>query len=300
MDELNIESPLKYKSPVKAGPSETPMEMPELQLEEKLQPSRRKSGFSSDEEPEIKEEPKRKRGRPRRGEAPVKKPVLATRKSRRIVDNPKPVAKPPVAPKPLKLLILHSPPAQSLTTSSTGRQKPLSVDAERLYTSSAKDRRFNLNTLDVLTQFVEEFQPKGAKNEVVSENTVLAEFKAHLLYSLRQLLDVHATIKDISHDIFETQRQKQQIRRDILEAKKEHAGVGTALNLLRADYNSSKQRHTAFSALAESLGQISAPSHSLSQKVLQELRDMDRIHNRDQGLLRQLEKTNRLLQKKLS
>lgn len=255
---------------------------------------------------------KRKRGRPRKTEA-EKKAAVITRRSKRIVENPslrKHHAQEPMlnilGPKPLKAMGLafggfdHSPSeALLLSKRASGKQKPLTIDAERLHTSSSRDKRFNLNTLDVLRQFVAEHNPKGNKNEIINENVVLDEFKAHLIYHIDHLMDLHASVRDISNDIAEAQRRKNQIRRNILELKQKHALVGSHLNKARKEYNDSRLEHNEFLSMAQSLNELKAavadPHHSqsnLNDKVLMDLDDVSRICHQKHGLQKQLQRVN--------
>lgn len=262
----------------------------------------------------VPEQPKkRKRGRPRKTET-EKKEKVATRRSRRIVENPtlrKIHAQEPLlhslGPKPLRTVGLtqfgHLDGIASeitlLSKGNKGKQKPLIIDAERLHTASSRDRRFNLTTLDVLRQFVDEYAPKGAKNEIVNEATVLNEFKAHLIYHIEHLMDLHASIRDISNDIADIQRRKNQVRRNMLELKQKHANVGSELTKTRKEYNDSKQEHSEFSSMIESLSKlknaVAGPQTqmgNLSDKVMMDLDDVSRIYHPQHGLQMQLQRIN--------
>lgn len=261
---------------------------------------------------ESEEPQKRKRGRPRKAELD-KKAKVVTRRSQRIVANPslrKHHEEPAqLVPKPLRALGFGTAPVNAVLLTKiggSGRQKPLTINAERLHTASTRDRRFNLTTLDVLRQFVDEHNPKGAKNEVVSENIVLSEFKAHLLYHIHHLMDLHASIKDISHDIADVQRRKNDMRRNIVDLKKQHAQVGTELNKLRKTYNDDKENHAKFKQMVGTLGSlktaVSEPenfSANLSDKVVLGLGNIARIFNPATGLREQFQVVNSALSQSL-
>lgn len=259
---------------------------------------------------------KRKRGRPRKTEA-EKKTTVITRRSKRIVENPslrKHHAQEPMlnilGPKPLKAAGLthfggvDNTPSEALLLSkrANGKQKPLTIDAERLHTSSSRDKRFNLNTLDVLRLFVAEHTPKGTKNEIINESVVLDEFKAHLIYHIEHLMDLHASVRDISNDIAEAQRRKNQIRRNILELKQKHALVGSNLNKARKEYNDSRLEHDEFLSMVQSFNELKSavnePQHcqpNLSEKIFMDLDDVSRICHTKHGLQKQLQRVNTAL-----
>ncbi|KAM9916493.1 hypothetical protein OXX59_009934, partial [Metschnikowia pulcherrima] len=170
------------------------------------------------------------------------KVVTVTRRSKRVEENPAlrqaHVLHPSVmlAVRPLRALNAAfnvqengvKSEAVSLTRPG-GKQKPMVIETERVVTPSSRGRRVQLNTLDVLQQLVEEHTPRPAQNDTVSENVVLTEFKAHLKYNLSRLADQHACIGDISQDINRVQRRKNELRRTILELRRQHAEVGAEL-----------------------------------------------------------------------
>lgn len=264
------------------------------------------------EEPPV----KRKRGRPRKSES-EKKATIVTRRSRRIVENPnlrKHQAQEPMlnilGPRPLKAagyspfdgLGTASSEVMLLSKRGNGKQKPLTIDAERLHTFSSRDKRFNLNTLDVLRQFVREHNPRGAKNEIINEHAVLDEFKAHLLYHVEHLMDLHASVRDISNDIAEVQRRKNQMRRNILELKQKHAIVGSDLNKARKEYTDSRLKHEEFLSMVLSFNELNAAvtkpqgdQSNLSEKIMMDLDDAYRICHTKQGLQKQLQRVNTAL-----
>ncbi|KAM3122767.1 hypothetical protein CJJ07_002755 [Candidozyma auris] len=266
---------------------------------------------------------KRKRGRPRKGEQ-EKKSLTVTRRSKRIVENPdlqkhhtpEPVIS--LVPKPLRTLglglqayqtnVKPEPTATSITKSASGRQKPLVVDAERLHTSSTRDKRFTLTTLDVLRQLVNENNPKAMKNEIINESDVLQDFKAHLIYNINHLMDLHASVKDISHDVADVQRRKTEMRTKILELKKQHADVGEKLNRLRNEHNLHKEKQAHFDSTVDALDalkkatadpQAFEETTSISDSVLLRLADVARVYDPKSGLQEQLHIINRELAKAL-
>lgn len=276
------------------------------------------------ESPKQAAEPvKRRRGRPRKGEQ-EKKPMTVTRRSKRIVENPdlrkSHANEPPVllVPKPLRALGLGLPMygneprvdqvAALITKLALGRQKPLTVDAERIHTASYRDKRFTLTTLDVLRQLIEEANPRAVKNEIIDESVVMYDFKAHLLSSINQLMDLHAAIKDICHDVMEVQRQKTEVRKNILDLKKEHANVGEQLNKLRNEHNAHKEKQARFNSTVESIDALkqaiedpkaTEKATCLSETVRLKLADMSRVYHPKLGLQDQLHIINEELAKKL-
>lgn len=264
---------------------------------------------------ELEEPPtKRRRGRPRKNEQEKKEKVV-TRRSRRIVENPTlrkhhSLEQPALMlmPKPLRAFGLvpgastgNTPSVSGallLTQKANGKQKPLVIDAERLHTASSRDKRFNLTTLDVLKQFVDEYTPRATKNDIINEQVVLDEFKAHLIYHLRHLMDLHASVRDISHDIAEVQRRKNETRRKILDLKKKHADVGTELSKVRKDYSDDKQGHAEFMAMASNFAELEAAvkiqpqTTGISEKIQMELDNLSRVLHPREGVAAQLQAIN--------
>lgn len=287
--------------------------------------------YEEETKPAVKREPespkpaepvKRRRGRPRKGEQ-EKKLMTVTRRSKRIVENPDlrkhhtPEPAVLLVPKPLRALGLGlqtfnetkpEPRATLITKLALGKQKPLTVDAERLHTASSRDKRFTLTTLDVLRQLIDEANPKAVKNEIINESAILYEFKAHLLYSINQLTDIHSATRDISHDVMEVQRQKTEMRKSILELKKEHANVGELLNKLRNEHNLHKEKQAQFNNTVDAIAALkeatanpsSYQEHtSLNDTVLLKLADLSRVYHPELGLQQQLQIINDELAKKL-
>lgn len=280
-----------------------------MDLDNDLDERERSVSVKRESSEELAPAPKRKRGRPRKGEQ-EKKEREVTRRSKRIVENPslkKSLVLEPTTqsqlPKPLRAIGLvphvgHPPElaAVSLSKKPNGKQKPLTIDAERLHTSSTRDRRFNLTTLDVLKQFVDEHGVKPASNDTINENVVLTEFKAHLMYHLNHLMDLHASIVDISHDIGDVQRRKNEMRRKILDLKKQHTAVGTELSKERKFYNDTKDEHSRFMLMVGSLNNLKASMSggkcNLSEKVFSEIGDLAHIFDPKRGLASQLRIVN--------
>lgn len=295
----------------------TPEYYPDVDAEEdqEYDPSSKPEDESTVKKEESTEPPaKRRRGRPRKSEAEKKEKVV-TRRSRRIVENPTlrkhHILEQPalmLVPKPLRAIGLipgASTPATRtagallLTQKPNGKQKPLVIDAERFHTASSRDKRFNLTTLDVLGKFIEEHNPRATKNDIINEQVVLDEFKAHLLYYVRHLMDLHASIRDISHDIAEVQRRKNETRRNILELKKKHADVATDLSKVRKEYTDDKQGHAEFMAMVGEFTSLKAavtspsvPSTNLSNKVSMDLDNYARIADPRGGVAVQLRAIN--------
>lgn len=141
------------------------------------------------------------------------------------------------------------------TTSGLGKQRPLTIRAERVHT---RDRRFRLTTLDVLLQYVVDHVPRAARNDIIAENVVLDEFKAYLAHHVRRLLDLHAATRDICADIADVQRRKNAVRQQILAAQRRHAEVGAELERVRHDYAEDKRRHAEMTATVSAFGELKA------------------------------------------
>ncbi|KAJ8139473.1 hypothetical protein OY671_007315 [Metschnikowia pulcherrima] len=231
---------------------------------------------------ELVSEPKRRRGRPKKNQR-EEKVVTVTRRSKRVEENPAlrqaHVLHPSVmlAVRPLRALNAAfnvqengvKSEAVSLTRPG-GKQKPMVIETERVVTPSSRGRRVQLNTLDVLQQLVEEHTPRPAQNETVSENVVLTEFKAHLKYNLSRLADQHACIGDISQDINRVQRRKNELRRTILELRRQHAEVGAELARERHVFQENRAEHARFMAMAEAMKSLKKSVDEKVEKVDEE------------------------------
>lgn len=251
---------------------------------------------------------KRKRGRPRKGEV-EKKVGVVTRRSKRVVENPalqkRHAEEAPRGshPKPfssMALLLAHRAKAdpvrgaRPLGLNSKGKKRPLTIDTERLHSTSTRDRRFNLTTLDVLKHFVEEHSPRPSANDVISENVVLTEFKSHLKFYLDHLADLHSSVVDISHDLANVQKKKNEVRRSILQLQKKHSLVGAELSVERRKYYHMKEKHQEFMLMVGAIGDLKAalcdesPPLDLSASVMLSLSQVQRVLNADHGMPAQL------------
>lgn len=110
-------------------------------------------------------------------------------------------------------------------------------------------------------------------------------------------MDLHASIRDISYDITDVQRRKNETRKSILELKRKHVDVGTELAKVRKDYMDDKQEYSQFQNMVDAFNQLKGAvsqqqTTSLSDKVQMELDNLGRIYDPRQGLAVQLQAIN--------
>ncbi|ABN68341.2 predicted protein [Scheffersomyces stipitis CBS 6054] len=182
------------------------------------------------------------------------------------------------------------------------RQKPMNIDVERLRDEENKDKRVKIHTIDVLRHLVKEYEPEETASEVIREQVVQEDFKAHLVHQLDYLMDVHSAINDITTRINEVQKLKNEYRQRIYTLKQNHVDVGTKLNTLRSQYNRDKDRHAEVQMVEtemKSLQQIGNTTEdaksSLSQQVTVALSRASSIVNPSAGVLRKLQIVNQKL-----
>lgn len=205
--------------------------------------------------------------------------------------------------KPLRPLDFFNPTlqnsAKSLSVTNKNKQKSVVVKADRLHAPSARDRRFTLTTLDVLKQFVAAHNPRATKTEYINESVVLNEFRAHLSYHLDHLMDLHASIRDITNDIVQVQKQKNEKRAQILELRKQHAQVGLELEKVRKTYTDAKREReelgrmaSSFKELRDHVNETCTSEPSLNDKVWMKITDLGRVFGYNHGLREQLQRVN--------
>lgn len=276
------------------------------------------SGSIPNEEPSSMEstpvpEPPRKRGRPKKGEERTKVKQEVLRRSRRAVDRPQKYVEDPAKPvsrRSAEARLVPSRPREAkeplaLYKSKRGeRQKPFVVDTERLYNGHQRDRRLRINTLDVLRQVVVNFTPSNRRSSP-KDSDVGERYRVELLSYLDELSDTHASIKNISQDITDIQRQKNELRTKIYNLRNDHVKVGDELNALRATYNESKKQYDNFGTLNshfEALSGEIGDKDGVASAVLAPLVDsniykVSRLVNPHSGLLHKLQLINTKLQR---
>lgn len=226
---------------------------PEIQIHDKFSPIKKQRDIvaildlttllQKTEDPTA----KRKRGRPKRTDRVIKE-RLVTRKSLRIVEMPESSlrAKTIAASanvKPLRILNIDQ-----LLSPSDGSESPQNTPEASAISSSPsfRSKGTNINTLDVLLQYVKEHTPRPKQNDTVNEAAVLSEYKAHLVLSIEHLNSLHLDVFGLSHEISDVQRKKNEVRRRILEIKKKHDSVSSDILLAGKKYDAAKSLHTLF------------------------------------------------------
>lgn len=225
---------------------------------------------STTESTPVPEAPRR-RGRPKKGQERTKVKLEVLRRSQRAVDRPQKYAedpkKPAVSRKSAEARLVTPRPREvkeplALYKTKRGeRQKPFVVDTERFYHGNQRDRRLRINTLDVLRQVVADFIPSHRRSS--SKGQDFGErYRAELLAYLEELSDTHASIKTISQDIADIQKQKNDLRSKIYDLRNDHVKVGNELNQLRTAYNTCKKHYDDFSVLSNHFEALSGSINS--------------------------------------
>lgn len=182
-------------------------------------------------------------------------------------------------------------------------QKPLMVDIDRLNTVNNRDKRYRLNTLDVLKHLVKQFEPIPSQNSRIHPQLLQQDFKTHLLDHLNHLSDVHGNIDDVSDEIAKVQKEKDEIRASIFELKKNHNNLGNQLNTLREKYQQKKQEHDEFMKLTDNIINIKkdielpgAFTHDIIKSIDNSFNNLSKIYN-EYGLNSRLKDINEALTK---
>lgn len=310
---------------------EEPIKKPVLQYTDKTVKRGRGRPRKVIKDEDIPATPKlvRKRGRPRKGEESTIRTSLTPRRSSRNLTKETPnyriekldapentkVTKPQILKRARNIAsTVHTPkkPVSLSKTKSTENQKPLYINAERIVSSSNRDRRLKINTLDVLKHLVQNFEPRLSGSKTINETLIHDEFKNHVLHHLGYLFDAHASINDISQEINEVQKRKTHIRNKIFEIKKNHAEIGTELNKLRTTYQDEKTKFENFSSMNDKLQSISNQvknttnrgqtlnddqNSNISDLVEKDLFAISKIVNPNSGIFRKLTIINNRLSK---
>ncbi|CUM66963.1 uncharacterized protein PRCAT00004650001 [Priceomyces carsonii] len=159
-----------------------------------------------------------------------------------------------------------------LKTKSSERQKPMTIDIERIIIDSKKDRRFKINTYDVLKHLVKNYQPLKLQSLAVNENTIQEEFKTHVLSHIEHLADMHFSIKDISEKISEIQRMKLEYRTNIYKIREDHNNVGTNLSRLRKEYSLEVDNYNKNNSLCDKFESVNrSVNHSNSNDMCNDI-----------------------------
>lgn len=267
----------------------------------------------------VKEEPndsveeigKRRRGRPKKHER-VPKEMTVTRKSSRIVDKvdmgSKIKSNAVTGAKPLRVMHLdqlltptdNSDSQQSTCNLPLGDLSKHNIDAASI-SHRQGDRRTRTglpNTLDVLLQFVKEHNAKPKMNDTVNEAMILSEYRLHLISDLEHLRDLHLDIVDISNAIYEVQRKKNDVRRKVLEVKKEHAATLESIDGISGEYDRILKSHQEFMTTVTSLQDLKnaikfgEPQESLSQSTKEMVGVYSRFTDPEWGLASRLRVVN--------
>lgn len=184
-----------------------------------------------------------------------------------------------------------------------GSQKPLTIDMERLVTDSNRDKRYKVNTLDVLKHLLVNFEPANVKSHTIKPEVVHEDFRTHVLNHIHHLFDIHGNIDDLQQEILRVQRQKQQIRRQVFEIRKDHANVGNQLNELRSSYTKTKDKYDEFKHLNDGTKSIEQQVNSdndntitnLSDKIDNKVFEVGKVYHPNTGLAQQLSQLNEKL-----
>lgn len=192
--------------------------------------------------------------------------------------------------------------------SSRDRQNPLFIDVERLETSTSASsisaRRAKIGTLDVMKHLVQSFKPESSvESNTLDENTVHSNFKIHVLYHLRTLLDTHSSIGNLSQQINSIQRKKEALRQQIYELRNKHTDVGNEMNDIRLDYQNEKLQLNKLHHIEENIDKLKASietnntTPAINDEVHRGLQQINRIINPRHGITQKLILINEKLTK---
>ncbi|RLV94970.1 hypothetical protein JA1_001365 [Spathaspora sp. JA1] len=205
-----------------------------------------------------------------------------------------------------------SPPAPSrepIPLSQTKRsktQKPLTVNFQRLEDSKrrlANNKRFRVHTVDVLRHLFKVHDPEPQNSEVLDEEALHNAFKRVAMLNLDKMRDLYAVIDDLSSQLSDVQRQKNQYRQMILDLKKDHTNVGNEMNKLRVGIRKTREEfdgvnlmHSQIAALKQA-GNEPSDEISCDSEVKLTLNQLSKLVNPEMGILPKLECVNDKLTK---
>ncbi|KAK6205611.1 uncharacterized protein RJT21DRAFT_124738 [Scheffersomyces amazonensis] len=189
------------------------------------------------------------------------------------------------------------------------KQKPLTIDIERLKDDNNRDKRFKINTLDVLSHLIKQFEPQEQKSKLIKEHILQEEFKAHVLSQVQYLQDIYSTIGDLGSRISQVQKLKNQYRKRIFDLRNDHANVGNELNIIRQNYQQDKKKIEDLGFINEQLQTIiqsaqstqseeennNSNNNNIDNLVQNELVDLNRIINPQGGIFNKLKVINEKL-----
>lgn len=193
---------------------------------------------------------------------------------------------------------IYTPPVPLTKTKRNEKQRPLTINIERL---SHGDKRTKLNTLDVIKHLAEEFEPEDTDSKIINEPIIQEDFKLQVLHHLDYLMDIHSSINDLSLQISQVQKQKNEFRSKIYQLRQDHTGVGNELNNLRSEFRSQQDRYEEFNLIHEQLDQLKDVANTkstesgLSKHVHSELRRLNRVVNPNSGIYKKLTVVNERL-----
>lgn len=179
---------------------------------------------------------------------------------------------------------------------STEVQKPLYVDVHRLTTDENRDKRTRIHTLDVIRQLVQNFEPSASTKKEAKLNE---DFRLYLQNYLDYLMDLHASINDISHKILQVQAQKNDLRSEIYDIKSHHVEVGNSLNEVRRSYSNERESFERFDTVYKELQKLKDNPKTENQAhiVSNGLSQMSAIVNPKSGLYSKLKIVNEKLER---
>lgn len=294
---------------------EIPATKPEKKPVDKFSPIKRKAA----PEPEsagAEETVKRRRGRPKKTERVVKEKVV-TRKSSRITDKPELALKSKASgssvggPKPLRVLNLDQLLSPSDTSDSSNSPivatNPTEIEFKRFGITPLRLHYTQpLSALDVLLQFVKEHSPRPKVNDTINEEIILSEYKLNLLQALGELQGMHSCIFDISNDILDVQRKKNDTRRKILELQKKHTYIKDDIAEVRESLEKSTREYDEFMSLVGSFKQLQQAisddrfGTSLDACVQEDIESYLQLFDQQWGLAARLKSVNASLRAMLN
>ncbi|EGW31819.1 uncharacterized protein SPAPADRAFT_51792 [Spathaspora passalidarum NRRL Y-27907] len=197
-----------------------------------------------------------------------------------------------------------SPPAPTPTgkpvplsqTKHSRTQKPLTVDFQRLEDSKrrlAPNKRFRVHTIDVLRHLFKLHEPRPT-SEALDEDMLHSGFKRVAMLHLDKMRDLYAVVDDLSLEIANVQRKKNQYRQMILDLKKEHTNVGNEMNRLRIGARKTIEEAEEVNLIHSQLSTLKQaetdPGDSIScdSEVNLTLNRLSRVVNPEMGILPKL------------
>jgi predicted transcriptional regulator len=144
---------------------------------------------------------------------------------------------------------------------------------------------------------VQNFDPHLLNSTIINETAAQNDFKNHMLYHLNALLDMYASINDITQTIKQVQKQKDNVRERIFQLQEDHTRVGQELNMVRNGHRQVSEKHQQIESISRQLLKLQSMDGrpNIDHIVQQQLREMTKTIAPGVGVCTKLHRLNEKL-----